>query len=423
MKKPTFFISSTIYDFSDLRSGIKYYLESQGCKVLASEYNDFEKPLDKHSYDACLESIKQADYFILLIGTRVGGWYDENNRISITRKEYREAYNLQEETGIKIINFIREEVWQYRDINKELEKYLKNNDINSDSKKGILERKSKYSDDANFINNFINEVGKNNETKEVIKDGGALPKSNWIHTFSDFGDIIQVLSTLSFLTLPVEEKLLQDLLKNELVNILSVFLIKLNGKIFSPKNSINNFIEKYQIFITKSGNNLTTVNFEDWRHLHNTSIFILAKNFKAIVLEKVLSDPIFAEFDRETGQFQFNETFHASYELKKQLDRFKLLDTPKTREIAYEHTPKFYYPNYPATIDLPSTKLASLIALLNVWINIIELCKSLISHFEGRKFAMPELQPLSPIFGFSEEIEKEIITPNEVLEFINQNEN
>ncbi|MCK4813603.1 MAG: DUF4062 domain-containing protein, partial [Candidatus Marinimicrobia bacterium] len=62
MKKPTFFISSTIYDFSDLRSAIKYYLESQGCKILASEYNDFDKPLDKHSYDACLESIKQADY-------------------------------------------------------------------------------------------------------------------------------------------------------------------------------------------------------------------------------------------------------------------------------------------------------------------------------------------------------------------------
>ncbi len=94
MQRPTFFISSTIYDFRDLRSALKFHLEEQGCKVLASEFNDFEKPLDKHSYDACLQAIQSADYFILLIGNRVGGWYDEANRISITQREYQEAYQL-----------------------------------------------------------------------------------------------------------------------------------------------------------------------------------------------------------------------------------------------------------------------------------------------------------------------------------------
>ena len=46
MKPPTVFICSTIYDFQDLRSAIKYFLERQGCRVLASEFNDFAKPLD-----------------------------------------------------------------------------------------------------------------------------------------------------------------------------------------------------------------------------------------------------------------------------------------------------------------------------------------------------------------------------------------
>ena len=77
MKPPTFFLCSTIYDFKDLRSSIKYYLQQQGCRVLASECNDFAKPLDQHSYDACLQTVRQADFFVLLIGSRVGGWYDQ----------------------------------------------------------------------------------------------------------------------------------------------------------------------------------------------------------------------------------------------------------------------------------------------------------------------------------------------------------
>jgi hypothetical protein len=66
VKPPTFFLSSTIYDFRDLRSAVKFYLEELGCRVLASEYNDFLKPLDRHSYEACLKAIEQTDYFVLV---------------------------------------------------------------------------------------------------------------------------------------------------------------------------------------------------------------------------------------------------------------------------------------------------------------------------------------------------------------------
>ena len=115
MKRPTFFISSTIFDFQDLRSALKFYLEEQGCKVLASEFNDFTKPLDKHSYQACLDAIHAADYFILLIGSRVGGWYDERSRISITQHEYREAYALHKAGKLKLLNFVRADVWRVKE--------------------------------------------------------------------------------------------------------------------------------------------------------------------------------------------------------------------------------------------------------------------------------------------------------------------
>lgn len=39
--KPVVFISSTIYDFRDLRSALKFWLEEFGYEVMASEWNDF----------------------------------------------------------------------------------------------------------------------------------------------------------------------------------------------------------------------------------------------------------------------------------------------------------------------------------------------------------------------------------------------
>ena len=110
MDRPTIFLSSTIYDFRDLRSAIKDHLERNGCRVLASEFNDFTKPLDKHSYEACLATIEQADFFLLLIGTRVGGWYDEAKRVSITQQEYRTAYALATVGRLRLLSFVRAEV-------------------------------------------------------------------------------------------------------------------------------------------------------------------------------------------------------------------------------------------------------------------------------------------------------------------------
>lgn len=91
-KRPSIFISSTIYDFRDLRSSLKYYLQSLGYDVYLSEFNDFPKPLDVSTFDAALQTLRTADYYLLLIGHRVGGFYREFDQVSITRMEYRTAY-------------------------------------------------------------------------------------------------------------------------------------------------------------------------------------------------------------------------------------------------------------------------------------------------------------------------------------------
>ena len=103
MKKPVVFISSTCFDFRDLRSSLKYYLEELGYEVLLSEYNDFKSLNKENSFQSCLDAIKKCDYFVLLIGSRVGGFYNANENISITRKEYQEAYKIFLKGKIRII--------------------------------------------------------------------------------------------------------------------------------------------------------------------------------------------------------------------------------------------------------------------------------------------------------------------------------
>ena len=108
--KPRVFVSSTIRDFEDLRGALKYVLEDSGFQVLLSEKNDFEKPLEKNSYEACFEAIRQSNVYILLIGGRRGGWFDKENCISITQQEYRVAYETSKTKDLKIVIFVRKSV-------------------------------------------------------------------------------------------------------------------------------------------------------------------------------------------------------------------------------------------------------------------------------------------------------------------------
>jgi hypothetical protein len=78
--KPKVFISSTIYDFKDLRSALKYWISEMGFEAVLSESNEFNVQEDISSYEACLKEIEHCQYFILLIGTRAGGYYDKASK-------------------------------------------------------------------------------------------------------------------------------------------------------------------------------------------------------------------------------------------------------------------------------------------------------------------------------------------------------
>lgn len=229
MSRPVAFASSTIFDFRDLRSALKFWLEELGYEVLMSEHNDFEKNLTHDSYTACLESIDAADYFVLLIGGRRGGWFDEKQRISITRAEYQRAYARFKATGKPtIITFVRRAVLDVREDRKAVATAVAAKRRRwwgrSKAQKEVESAPSKIVDDPEAIFAFIDEVRRNEEMKQAVAGGGDRPPGNWIHAFEQFRDIVDVLRREFRLWRPLRHAALGANLKHELLGNLAALL-------------------------------------------------------------------------------------------------------------------------------------------------------------------------------------------------------
>lgn len=413
MKRPTFFLSSTIYDFRDLRSAIKFSLEERGCKVLASEFNDFGGPLDQHSYERCLTNIEQADYFVLLIGGRVGGWYDQQERTSITQQEYRTAYNLHQQGQLKIITLVRKEVWQLREDRNSLAKHLETMNFDETERKAVISYPNKFATDSEFISEFISEVGRNIETGTAVREGTVKPTGNWIHVFDDFRDIQDVLSPLTFSGLTADEAAFSKALQHELLTITAQFLLKLDGEPLDPRNSLKKRLAKLSIDKVNRLDESVTVNNKEWKSYSFIMLQLHAIKIYPVICEEALASSLFLTFDRNTGKYEHSSTYEALFQLVNEIRQFESSATSECLSVIYEFSTQRI--GKPVEFEMPVAKLARLHHITHRWINILSLSIALAVHLEqGEEFIMPDLMPFSPIKDMDEEIEKERLSVDEV---------
>ncbi|PNS08865.1 DUF4062 domain-containing protein [Solilutibacter silvestris] len=418
MKKPTFFISSTIFDFKDLRSSLKFYLEQQGCNVLASEYPDFRVDLDKHSYQACLDAIRQADYFVLLIGARVGGWYDKKQSISITQQEYRVAYELHKAGRLKILAFARSEIWELKESRSELVKYLDGIDLAPEQVKAIAQHPSKRFENANFIINFLNEVSRNTDTKAALEDNSLkFPTANWLYSFSSFKDIADAIQSQIFRDTPLEEAATKHLLSLEIRENLKVLLCKMGGAIYDPEISVQNLYKEHNI--SKACLNLSAidVNPKRWSLLATFGIHLLGSEVSDRVLDYCLKSSLFIDFDAQKNKVASTRVFDALASLNHEIQKFRLANVTKTVSVVFEYSKKNGYSgNLPIPIE--PKKLLALLHLYDRWVNIIKLSVALQIYLDTGEFTEPDLRPKSPIPDMIPELDREAISDNELSAYI-----
>jgi len=418
MKRPTFFLSSTIFDFRDLRGAIKHTLEARGCRVLASEYNDFQKPLDRHSYDACLSAIEQADYFLLLIGNRVGGWYDKGNQISITQQEYRTAYRLQRAGKIRIITFVRSEVWQFRSDYKALQEHLSRLELEKSMASSILGFPNRTVEDAAFLVKFIEEVAKNKETALAVATGGELPGGNWVHVFQEYADLHRVLETLLLSGLPLEEAAFKRALRHELIEVLRSACIKSeSGEAKSPRDFVEEFDNAFAVPNARKYEPVVAVPAKAWWRFVSVMIHWVRGGIRCFVVRQALLSSAFLEFDLHTGEIRETAVYRALFRLMGNISQLNEAINSGALEVIFQTQSRSDISDR-EYLEIATDRVLMLIGVGLGWVNVVELAAAIIAHLDGAPFIEPRPERQSPIKGLDLLLEAERPSGKEVQEFV-----
>ena len=388
---PKVFISSTVYDFKDIRSALKFYLEEHGYIVYTSESSDFKVDVKVHSYEACLNLIDECDYFILLIGSRVGGWYDKENKISITRQEYRHAYQLHQQGGLQILSFVRNEVWQLKETRNELTRYLENiNNFDKDLIADIVNAPTKFANDAQFVSDFIQEVGKNAETKTAMQDKALLPTGNWIRLFDSFKDIIDSLKELIKIN-DLDYKLNLEILKNEL----QAYNLQVNEILRNYPNALyvtlNNLLNNAKKSESPYGEFI--LDKDDWETFIPIFWYTSVIHYIPIdvqVINQILTSKTFFNFNSQNQSFTKSPIYENLLELKKGIYTFnnQNFDISEVIQLTNEMKRKFkIYGNY----RINTTDLTKVVSRAGIISNIFNLTYSINNSIETGVYQSPQI--------------------------------
>lgn len=212
--RPTVFVSSTIYDFADLRDALRFWFEEMGFEVQMSEHTDFKRRPESGTFEACFESIRNADFYLLLIGSNRGSWYDESAQVSVTRQEYRVARESLESAGRpRIVALVRADV---------LTALRERNALGAPEGPSTLE-------DWQFTADLVREVRREDEGAEAAKGSQPYPAGNWLSSFRDFRELVTVLRSTLAITSPLPRAALLETVRRDCEHNLRVLLSNHRG--------------------------------------------------------------------------------------------------------------------------------------------------------------------------------------------------
>ena len=427
MKKPRVFISSTIYDFKDLRSALKYFLEENNFEVVTSENVDFPNTNKNNSYQACLDAIETCDYFVLLIGARVGGTYKyktdkKTEIITITRAEYRKAYELFKQEKIKIINFIRKEIYDVKEDRKGLEKVLLDFALQDGDRQNIAEHESKIIKDAGEVFRFVDEVSRNAEMRQANKsDDTPYPAGNWMYQFSSFRDIVTVLKNTLKLNVDLHKQIVYENIKNEIAKNLTYLTEKQNGRIqtiFSyAQVDKNKLIDSKQLLLTGE----EIYKLYDFFMCYSA----LSENLSNRRMLQVLDSDVFFEYNKNEQKFEPNEIHKFITILVDKIDKAKLLyaGVQQQRNALIQYSEKFSITNWYSDKSLHNVDPLLFVFIINltyVFDDIFELSKGFLHHYKNNDYIPTVTEKVkTTVFSKSAEgIENEKMTIGEIEKWL-----
>jgi Domain of unknown function (DUF4062) len=404
--RPRVFVSSTIFDFQDLRSALKFWMLELGYEPLLSEHNDFPKPLDTDSYSACLSSIDTCEYFVLLIGSRLGGLYDASRRISITRAEYQYAYSSFKRTGRpRIITFVRRSVLDVKEDRKTVAK--------AEAKRCTLARllwwhtdsllalPSGFVDDPEATFAFIDEVRRADEMRAAVAKGSGFPPGNWVHAFDDFAEIVDVLRRQFRMTGSLRRAVMVASLKHELLESLRAFLHgKEEGDTGNPMVT-HHWAAPARLKFAGDFKDTSTYSRGELVELGIFQVVATkAEHVSTATLDEVITSGEFLDWDRESQTVRVGPLQAALLRLRREL--YLLRRQGMANGTLWAETMAFLQRNHDAKrpeleeVTVPNQTLAMVFALQDRHINIVRLISTILVALEREPptYEPIDLQPL-----------------------------
>lgn len=426
-QRPKVFISSTIYDFRDLRSALKYWLEELGYDVLLSEHNDFPAQVDLNSYDSCLRAIDESDYFIVFVGSRVGGWYNEASRISITQAEYRRAYERLVAGKIKLLAFVRRDVWDIREDRKELERLLTSEalhhaELEEKDIRTIAKHPSKFANDADFTFSFLNEIARVEEMKAAVADKGPFPPGNWIHQFSEFRDIIDTLRVELRFGINLRRVALLANLRAEIESNLRLLLDRSGDENdLTPRSQYADFARD-----SLQGNVHDSSEIEG-KYLRWLGMFALlgcglGRKLSTNALDEAITSGEMLDFDQVCGAFVIGPLQAALLSLKRNIERLRhndeMMDTNSRNDMATKY----------AKLDgntlhtVTNLALVPILAVHDTLANVTVLSRAIHIAACGNASSLEALTLYgdSPLDSETQKMENERPTPDQIEQWIRE---
>ena len=105
-RPPNVFVSSTMYDLSELRAQLRQFVEGLGWRAVMSEHNSFPIDPDQTTVENSRRNVREnADIFVIVVGARYGSIDAEADK-SITNLEFVEA----RARGVPAYVFVRRDV-------------------------------------------------------------------------------------------------------------------------------------------------------------------------------------------------------------------------------------------------------------------------------------------------------------------------
>lgn len=400
--RPTVFVSFTIYDFVDLRDAVKFWLEEMGFEVQMSEHTDFERRPEAGAFEACFESIRASDYYVLMIGHRRGEWYEASDRVSVTRKEYHIARESFDSTGKpRIISTVRSDVAV---VLKERERL------------GATEGDSLLQDPS-FTHEFIREVRGDDATAE----SGQEP--NWLARFRDFRELIAILRTTLGIRGPLPRVALLEAVRRDCEHNLRVLLSNHRGAPFWNLSWLSRVRKDVQLTAGHLRHLQTAVplTFEQMKRVVGFLVGSIpaSDRFVRVALDQAVSSGALLEYDRLANRFVSPPLLDAIYRLREELDWYA-----RRTPLATAESESLLASWEEARVSrrdasVKAFALFALFAIHDTILNVARLNVAILRYLYGHADAVDvRLRPSSPVERFADEIDKETVSEQQLREWL-----